>query len=112
MASIFFMMVSSTVIGPRRGAEGDDPEPIAPTDSRQESSTAHRVPKPTPAKTAVFSLVRCPRLSRTREFGSARVAVARQSKSPLTPSRGRRLIEAFCGLSPCLIVSKSLVTTS
>jgi len=35
MASIFFMMVSSTVIGPRRDAEGVDPEPIAPTDSRQ-----------------------------------------------------------------------------
>jgi hypothetical protein len=54
MASIFFMMVSSTVIGPRRGAEGDDPEPIAPTDSRQENSPAHRVPKPNTAKPRCF----------------------------------------------------------
>jgi hypothetical protein len=54
MASIFFMMVSSTVIGPRRGAEGDDPEPIAPTDSRRENSTAHRVPKPPAEKCGIF----------------------------------------------------------
>jgi len=31
------MMVSSTLLGPRRGAEDDvGPEPIAPTDSRRQ----------------------------------------------------------------------------